>query len=129
MKKILVIDDEKDVLTYLDTLLKDNGYTTILADKVDDALDQARKDRPDLITLDITMPEKSGIKAYRAFREDDSLKDIPIVVVTAVTGYANDPESFKKFISSRKKVPPPDGFIPKPIDRDALVKTIKDLIG
>ena len=129
MKKILIIEDEKDARTYLDTLFKDNGYETLLADGGQEGIDMAKKDKPDLVTLDINMPEKTGVKVYKEFREDAALKGIPIVVVTAVTGYRNEPDSFHQFLASRKHLAPPDGFMSKPIDREKLVKTIKDLIG
>lgn len=128
MKTILIIDDEEDVITYLDTLFKDHGYQTIVADNANDGIEKARKEKPDLVSLDIVMPEKSGIKAYRAFRADEELKGIPIVVVTAATGYRNDPQEFRRFLSTRKHVPPPDGFVPKPIDKDELIRTVRDLI-
>ncbi|MFC1679913.1 response regulator [Elusimicrobiota bacterium] len=129
MKKILIIDDEKDILTYLDTLFKDNGYETVLADNADEGLEKARSENPDLISLDINMPEKTGTRAYRTLKEDEKLKGIPVVVVTAITGAGGDPEGYKRFLSSRKAVPAPEGFVPKPIKKDELIKTVKDLIG
>ena len=129
MKKILIIDDEKDVITYLDTLFKNNGYDTISADNADDGIEKAKTENPDLVSLDIVMPGKSGIKVYRALRDDEQLRRIPVIVVTAATGYRNDPQEFKKFLSTRKHYPPPDGFVPKPIDKEELIKSVKDLIG
>ncbi|MBF0105688.1 MAG: response regulator [Deltaproteobacteria bacterium] len=128
MKKILIIEDEQNVITYLDTLFKDHGYGTVVATSGDVGLDLAKKEKPDLITLDISMPDKSGIKVYRTLKEDKTLQKIPVVVITGVTGYAGSPDDFKKFLSTRKSVPPPEGFMPKPIDRDALIKMIKKLI-
>ena len=59
-KKVLVIDDEPNVVTYIETLLQDNGYDTVSAPDGEVGLEMAKKERPDLITLDITMPKKSG---------------------------------------------------------------------
>ena len=129
MKKILIIDDEKDVITYLDTLFKNNGYDTISADNADDGIEKAKTEKPDLVSLDIVMPGKSGIQVYRTLRDDEQLKRIPVIVVTAATGYRNDPQEFKKFLSTRRHYPPPDGFVPKPIDKEELIKGVKDLIG
>ncbi|MFH1723747.1 MAG: response regulator [Elusimicrobiota bacterium] len=129
MKKILIVDDEKDVLTYLDTLFADNGYQTIVADNADDALEKARRESPDLVSLDINMPGKSGVKLYRTLKDDEKLKSTPVIVVTAITGPGNNPEDYKRFLSTRKSIPPPDGFIPKPIDKDELIKMVKELIG
>ena len=129
MKKILIIDDEQDVITYLETLFNNNGYDTISADNADDGIEKARTEKPDLVSLDIVMPGKSGIQVYRSLRDDEQHKKIPIVVVTAATGYRNEPEGFKKFLSTRRHYPPPDGFVPKPIDKEELIREVKDLIG
>ncbi len=128
-KKILIVDDEPDVVTYMETLLQDNAYDTASAADGQAALDKLRSERPDLVCLDISMPEKSGVRFYREVKDDPELAKIPIVVVTGVTGFGLDPEGFKKFISSRKQVPPPEGFVPKPIDREALLATIKQLLS
>jgi len=122
-KKILVIDDDPDIVTFITTLLEDNGYETVSAgDGVEGSL-KAAAERPDLICLDITMPEKSGVKFYRETREDTELKSTPIIIVTGVAA------EFQRFISTRKQVPPPDGYIPKPIDKKALLATISKLLA
>ena len=128
-KKILVIDDEPDEREYLSTLLEDNGYATDMAGDGNEGLDKARSDPPSLITLDITMPEKSGIKFFREIRKDPKLGKIPIVVVTGVTGLGGNPEEFQKFLSTRKETPPPDGFISKPVDKERLLETIRKLLA
>jgi CheY-like chemotaxis protein len=128
-KKILVLDDEPNVVTYMETLLQDNGYDTVSAGDGSEGMEKARKEKPDLITLDISMPEKSGVRFYRELKEDSELAAIPVVVVTAVTGYGGKPEDFQKFISSRKHLPPPEGFVPKPIDRDELLKAIGEVLS
>jgi len=128
-KKILVIDDEPDERGYLSTLLEDNGYVTEMAGDGNEGLDKARSDPPSLITLDITMPEKSGIKFFREIRKDPKLGKIPIVVVTGVTGLGGNPEEFQKFLSTRKETPPPDGFISKPVDKERLLETIRKLLA
>ncbi len=128
-KLILVVDDEGDVRTYLTTLLKDNGYETMAASNGNEAMDIIKQKKPDLITLDMSMPEKSGVKVYREVKESDALKDTPVLVVTAVTGFGDKSEEFEKFISSRKHVPPPDGFIAKPIDREEFLARINQILG
>jgi CheY-like chemotaxis protein len=128
-KKILIVDDEADVVAYLETLLQDNGFNTIPAQDGVDGLARAKQDRPDLVVLDISMPRKSGVRMYREMREDPALAAIPVVVVTAVTGYGGDPEVFHKFLDSRQHVPPPEAFVAKPIDRDDFVKTVARLLA
>ena len=69
-KKILVVDDEPGVVAYLETLLQDNGYETVSAADGHLALEKFKSEHPDLVTLDISMPEKSGIRFYRDVKED-----------------------------------------------------------
>lgn len=128
-KKILIIDDEPHVVTYLKTLLEDNGYETVTANDGAEGFEMAKSHRPDLVCLDITMPETTGIRFYRNLKEDESLKDIPVVVVTAVSYYGKDPEPFKRFLSTRKQVPPPEGFIPKPINQTLFLDTIREILA
>jgi CheY-like chemotaxis protein len=120
-KKILIVDDEQDILTYLSTLLEDNGYATCLAKDGEEALKQVEAAGPDLITLDISMPEKSGIKFYREIKAQERWKQIPIVIVTGVS------EDFRKFISTRHQVPPPEGYLSKPINPEEILGLIKKL--
>ena len=129
IKKILVIDDEPDERLYLATFLEDHGYETRMAKDGNDGLEKVRDQRPDLITLDITMPEKSGVKFFREVRDDEDLCKIPIVVVTGVTGLGGSPEEFHRYLSTRENTPPPEGFIPKPVDQEKLLATVKKLIA
>ncbi|MCL5271122.1 MAG: response regulator [bacterium] len=127
-KKILVVDDEQSTIVYLETLLQDNDYETASAHNGAEGLEKIISEKPDLVLLDINMPEQSGIRLYRNLREKPEFASIPVIIVTAVTGWGGDPEEFHKFISTRKKVPPPEGFVPKPIVRESLLKTIADIL-
>ena len=127
-KKILIVEDEPGLVTYLETLLQDNGYETVSAADGQTAFEKLQSERPDLVTLDISIPQKSGVRFYRDLKEDPQLASTPVIVVTAVTGYGGDPDEFRKFISTRKQVPPPEGFIAKPVDREELLNLIKNLL-
>ena len=128
-KKVLVLDDEPNVVAYLETLLQDNGYDTVSAGDGREGMEKARSEKPDLITLDISMPEESGVRFFRELKEDPDLSGIPVIIVTGVTGYGGKPEDFQKFISTRKNIPPPEGFVAKPIDRDELLKGVTGLLS
>ena len=128
-KLILVVDDDPDVVTYITALLIDNGYETASAEDGVEAMAKIRANKPALITLDISMPEKSGVKVYREVKENSDLADIPVLVVTGVTGFGGKSEEFEKFLGTRRQVPPPDGFIPKPIKQEELLEKVKALIG
>ncbi len=128
-KRILVLDDEPHVVTYLETLLHDNGYETVSASDGKEGMEKVRSEEVDLVCLDISMPEQSGVRFYRNLKDDPELSAIPVVIVTAVTGYGGDPEPFKRFISTRKQVPPPEGFLSKPIDKQEFLDTIARLLS
>ena len=122
-KTILVVDDEPDVVTYLSTVLRDAGYATLEASNGEEAMEQARKGHPDLITLDITMPEMTGVKTYRQLKEDEAFRKIPVIIVTGVT------HDFKQFISSRAQVPAPEGYLEKPVKPEDLLAEVGRLVG
>ena len=125
-KKILVVDDEQDILTYLQALYEDNGFTVITAMTGKEAFAKATAERPDLITLDITMPEESGLRCYRDLCSNEKTKDIPVIIVTGVSyGY----KSFETFLASRKQVPPPAAFFEKPIEREELLQKTREILG
>ena len=128
-KRILVLDDEPHVVTYLETLLHDNGYETVSASDGKEGVEKVRSEEVDLVCLDISMPEHSGIRFYRNLKDDPKLSAIPVVIVTAVTGYGGDPEPFKRFISTRKQIPPPEAFLAKPIDKQEFLGTITKLLS
>ena len=114
---------------YLATLFEDNGYITDMAKDGFEGMEKVKSNPPDLITLDITMPAKSGVKFYNEIREDPEYHKIPIIVVTGVSGLGGDPKEFHKYLSTRKNTPPPDGFIPKPVDQEILLETVKKILG
>jgi len=128
-KKILVIDDEPDERLYLSILLEDNGYETDMAEDGIEGLHKIRTSPPDLITLDITMPGKSGAILFRELRGDPAFDTIPIVIVTGVSGLGGKPDEFLKYLSSRKNTRPPEGFISKPINQRKLLDAIKTLLS
>ncbi len=120
-KKILIVDDEEDIRTYLSTLLGDQGFETLLAKDGEEAWKQVEANSPDLISLDISMPQKSGIKFYREMKADERWKKIPIIIVTGVS------EDMRKVLSSRHQVPPPEGYLTKPINPEEILSLMRRL--
>ncbi len=121
-RKILVVDDEPDVVTYLAAVLRDHGYEALEAYDGEEAIEKVLRDKPDLVTLDITMPEMTGVRAYRIMKEDAALKHIPVIIVTGIS------HDFKQFISTRSQVPPPEGYLEKPVKPEDLLAEIKRLL-
>ena len=122
-KTVLVVDDDPDACEFLATVLQDNGIGAATAKDGSEAIAMIEQAAPDLVTLDITMPEKSGVAVYRKLKEDDRLKSIPVIIITGVS------DDFRKFITTRRQVPAPEGYISKPVDADQFIKMVKDLLS
>jgi len=122
-RKILIVDDEPDVVTYLETFFNDNGFVTVTAADGKDGFAKAKAELPDLITLDISMPEESGVRMYRQLQDEATTKAIPVIIVTGISA------DFERFIRSRKQVREPDGYFEKPIDKEALLAKIQEIFG
>jgi CheY-like chemotaxis protein len=118
--KILVVDDEPDFVSFASAILEDNGAAVVAAYDGFEALEVARKENPDLITLDITMPGKDGKEVFEAMRKDPVLKSIPVCIITG------QPE-LRKLIYDRS-VPPPNGYIDKPISEESLLKNVRRIL-
>jgi Fe-S oxidoreductase len=118
--KILVADDEPDFVTFVSTLLEDNGAKVISAVDGNQALEIARAEKPDLMTLDITMPGKSGEEVYEEIRADSELRAMKVCIVTG------KPE-LRKLIYQRT-VTKPDGFVDKPITEESLLFNLRKIL-
>lgn len=114
-KKILIIDDDPEILDFLSELFQDNGYETSTAANGVEGLKKVSAERPDLITLDMDMPEKGGTNFYAGLRKDESVRDIPVIVVS---GVGPRPPVLKKDIPT----------ISKPIDKEKLLQMVADAL-
>ena len=121
-KKVLIIDDEKDMRVYLEALFRKAGYETETAANGEEGVWLAEAHQPDLITLDVLMPKKSGVKAYRGLRGSEKTRSIPIVVLTGLT-------RLDDFFGDLDNLPRPDALVEKPIDREAFLSTVEELVG
>jgi CheY-like chemotaxis protein len=122
-KKILIVDDELDVRTWLATFFEDNGYETDTAENGEEGFAKVRAGGIDLITLDITMDTQSGVRMFRDLQQDPATGNIPVIIITGVAS------EFKTFIERTKQVENPDGYFEKPVDREALLTKVRELIG
>ncbi len=118
--KILVVDDEPDILIFYSTLLEDNGAQVIQASDGDTALELARSEKPDLITLDLSMPGMDGGVVFESLRKDAELSDIPVCIITG------KPE-LRRLIYDRA-VREPEGFLDKPVDDETLLLNVRKIM-
>jgi DNA-binding response OmpR family regulator len=84
-EKILLVDDEEDILDFLELILEEQGYTVIKANSGRDALAAAQMHHPDLILLDIMMPEMDGWEVLKLLKADEEMQDTPVAMLTART--------------------------------------------
>ena len=85
-KKILTIDDDPYIVKYITEVLSDNGYATCSASSVEEALSVLEAERPDLVTLDMEMPDEWGPRFYRKMSMNPAFKDTPVIVISGLQG-------------------------------------------
>ncbi|MBT8389172.1 MAG: response regulator, partial [Altererythrobacter sp.] len=115
-KKVLVIDDDKEYLGLMDRMLRKEGFSPILTDQPGSALQLVRAVKPELILLDVLMPEVDGWSVVDELKSSPETAVIPLIMVSVI----DDPQS--------DAVNKADAFIPKPVDSKQLNKTIKALL-
>ncbi|MFH1076354.1 MAG: response regulator [Pseudomonadota bacterium] len=115
-KKIMVIDDDPNIVTYLTELFQDNSYEVCSSPDGNGAMEIVKRERPDLVTLDIEMPDEMGPKFFRELSGDKTFKNIPVIVISGVA-------------DAKYVVPKADAVVHKPFDREKLLKLVKDMIG
>jgi len=128
-KSILVADDDRDVVTFVSTVLEKSGYKVISAKNGEEALEKIKANRPDLVILDILMPKQSGIRLYRELKTDQSLKDIPVVILSGISKrtFLRSQEVLTEF--GGEPVPEPEVYIEKPVEADDLAQTVSEVLG
>lgn len=120
MKKVLIIEDNENNMELLSFMLKSEGHEVLQAFNGRDGIDMAKKNKPDLILLDIQLPDIDGIEVLGELRSDGDFADTP---VAAVTSYAMSGDS-KKLLDAGC-----DGYIEKPIDPDTFLNQINSLFN
>jgi len=128
-KKILIVDDELDVRIYVRTLFETSGYAPIVTRNGKEGLEKAKELSPDLIILDVMMPEAGGVTMYRELKTDPALKDIPVIMLTGI-----GEKSFSHYLKMlnlklKDPIPPPDAHMEKPLDHEKLLELAKKIIG
>jgi len=122
--KILVIDDEPDVRVYLRTIFREQGAEVIEAPDANQGMRALQSERPDLMTLDLILPRKTGEKLYWEIRKDERFAALPVVVVSGYAAVDSPRIDFHRFLAE-KHLPEPDGMIEKPIDVEKLLAAVK----
>lgn len=116
MAKIMIVDDDPNIVSYLTDIFTDNGYETCTAADGSQAMEVVKAEQPDLITLDIEMPDEWGPRFYRRLSQEPELKRIPVVVVSGLAG-------------NKYAIPKAVASLTKPFDPDELIGIVKEVLG
>lgn len=121
----MVVDDELDMRTFITTLLETNGYKPLSAKDGIEGLETARQTKPSLIILDIMMPKESGIDLYRELKNAPDLKDIPVIVLSAISKktFFHSQEMLDRYRG--ETIPEPAAYIEKPPEPEELMEAVE----
>jgi twitching motility two-component system response regulator PilH len=128
-KKVLVVDDDPDVRLFSVTVLEENGYTPLEAANGEEGLKMIKKEKPELIILDVLMPRQSGIRLYRELKTDKSFKDIPIIILSGIAKktFLRSQKALTEF--GGKEVPEPKIYLEKPVEPEILAGEINNILA
>ncbi len=128
-KKVLIVDDDPDVRLFNVTVVEENGYTPVEAANGEEGLEKVKKEKPDLVLLDVLMPKQSGIRLYRELKTSKALKDIPVVILSGIAKrtFLRSQKALTEF--GGEEVPEPEVYLEKPVEPEELAQTIKGILG
>jgi len=118
-KKILIVDDEPSIVMMVKSRLAANGFAVVTASNGAEGIEIVKKDRPDLIILDILMPEMDGIETLTKLKASDETKDIPVIMFTA-KGQTGDVEKAQEVGAC--------DYIVKPFSPPILLEKVKNAL-
>lgn len=127
-KKILIVDDELDMRTFLSTLLETTDYKPVEAADGLEGLRKAKEIKPDLIVLDVMMPKEAGIQMYRDLRADGELKGIPVIMLSGIAKKIFFHSQNVLDVYRGQSVPEPEAYIEKPPEAEELLEFIRRLL-
>jgi two-component system phosphate regulon response regulator PhoB len=128
-QRILVVDDEPDFVAYIETVLREDGFTVSTAFDGEEALLRVRETPPDLVTLDIQMPRKTGVLFYRQMKSNEKLRSIPVIVVTGLRRMSEYAGPFVERFFEVDGLPLPEAYLDKPVDKDQLLSVVKEKLA
>jgi CheY-like chemotaxis protein len=122
--RVLIVDDEPDVTTYVAAALEAHDIKTVVANNVEDGMELVYSVRPNLVFLDIMMPQQSGLSMYVKIRQSPHCRNVPVVILSGVPmEEQNDLTAYLQ----REDVAMPDCFLEKPVAASELVATVHRL--
>lgn len=126
---IIAVDDEVEAREFVSTVLEENGYTPILAQNGEEAMELIKKNKPDLVVMDVLMPKQSGIKLYRELKNSASLKNVPVIVYSGIPRRTLLRAQATLSETEGESVPEPDAYLEKPVTPQRFAETVKRVLG
>lgn len=127
-KTVLIVDDEPDVVTYFSGILERAGFNVVTAFNGQEALKAVREHQPDFISLDLVMPEKSGIRFLYELRKNREWSKIPIMIVTAHARDDLGKDDFEEIFSGRTMTGPLT-YLEKPVKPEGFLHNVMKILG
>jgi CheY-like chemotaxis protein len=127
-QKILFVDDELDMRIFLSTVLKTEGYEAVAARNALEGIKKARDVCPDLIIMDVMMPQAGGVTLFQELKKDPQLSHVPVIMLSGVSEKAFSHHLKMLNVRLDDSLPPPDAYMEKPLDPARLVATIERLL-
>jgi DNA-binding response OmpR family regulator len=127
-KKILFVDDDLDMRIFLSTVLRTTGFEAVAARNAIEGLQKAREISPDLVIMDVMMPQAGGVTLFQDLKADERLKQVPVIMLTGVSEKAFTHHLHMLNVRIDESLPPPDAYMEKPLDPEKLVATIQRLL-
>lgn len=125
-RRVLVVDDDPDIVDYFGSLLEDDGFEVASANRAATALDEVDRFRPDLVVVDVALPGRSGLDLLVTLRRHPEWRRLPVVVVTGNDVVVQD--ECQSYLGSYSDVRGPDGILAKPIAADELLSMVRALL-
>lgn len=127
-KTVLVVDDEPDVVLFLQTALEDAGFNVVTASNGDEALQCVKEHPPDFISCDLVMPKKSGVKFLYELRRNKEWSKIPVIIVTAHARDELGSHDLREILEG-KTLSGPHVYLEKPVRAESFVNMVKRELG
>ncbi|HIJ57822.1 MAG TPA: response regulator [Deltaproteobacteria bacterium] len=127
--KVLVVDEDPEMRIFLSTVLSSGGFMPVITENGAEGLRRAAEEKPAIIIMDVMMSGKASFQIYHCLRQDKKLRDIPVIMLSALS--RNTVFHFQKYQSPDfgNRVPEPDAYIEKPPEADELLDIVNSLLS
>ena len=127
--KVILVDDEEDILLYFQTALEDAGHEALTAGNASQGLELIRSEKPDLVCLDVLMPEESGMSLYQKLKSDPELEKIPILITSGLNLSNELKDVNYRTLPDGTELPEPEGVAEKPLTAAQFLAKVEEILA